>query len=494
MWDIVITIVMLIVLLLVLIGFHEAGHFAVAKLCNVYCAEFSIGFGPKLFSLKRKKGETAFTVRALPLGGYVSMYGEEGELEGEEATKIPKERSLEGVGKLKKCAILLAGVFVNFLLTFVFCYAYALCFPDYSIIAAPSTTPELSYQGGYLTRTYFKGIEGGLVETKTPVGVLTLEQDANGQYYVEGEDFPFYAGIALSQPPEPDIAQVGGYIFDTETTINGEDYVTLFLASTLTGESDLTDSLVFYPAISLGEARERKSEYVAGSHGAIPDMLTLSDEELSLVGITSYPDLRQGPYVLENGDEVAFHINTLSRSEVEDFEGNVAFVLDTSTLVRHEVSLTAVPMGEEFVLSGSGLTLKPLEVWYSFSERMGNGTNLWCNLWANMGAGLYAIFTGNIGSLSGPIGIGAALGSIAQTSGWAYSFFYLGALVSLNLAIINLFPFPGLDGWQLVTTAYEAVTRRKIKEKTKNIVSYIGLGLLLVLAVYIMVMDVLRLV
>ena len=59
----------------VLIAVHELGHFLAAKLSGVQVNEFSIGMGPKL--LKKKKGETQYTLRLLPIGGYVSMEGED---------------------------------------------------------------------------------------------------------------------------------------------------------------------------------------------------------------------------------------------------------------------------------------------------------------------------------------------------------------------------------------------------------------------------------
>ena len=70
-------ILLFIVCLSVLIAIHELGHLAAAKAFKVYCFEYSLGFGPKLFSKKRKNGETAFSVRAIPFGGFVSMYGED---------------------------------------------------------------------------------------------------------------------------------------------------------------------------------------------------------------------------------------------------------------------------------------------------------------------------------------------------------------------------------------------------------------------------------
>ena len=72
------TIITIIVFLLILgsiIIIHELGHFFAAKIFGVYCAHFSIGFGPKIWSKKGK--ETEYEIRALPFGGFVSMAGEE---------------------------------------------------------------------------------------------------------------------------------------------------------------------------------------------------------------------------------------------------------------------------------------------------------------------------------------------------------------------------------------------------------------------------------
>ena len=90
-------------MLLVLVIPHEWGHLIVAKLCGVKVNEFSVGMGPLLF--KRQKGETQYSVRLLPLGGYCQLEGEE------EAVDDP--RSYSSKTPLQKIAILLAGVTMN---------------------------------------------------------------------------------------------------------------------------------------------------------------------------------------------------------------------------------------------------------------------------------------------------------------------------------------------------------------------------------------------
>ena len=64
-----INIVVFILILGIVVLIHELGHFITAKSFGVYCSEFSIGMGPKIFS--RKKGETEYEIRALPIGGFV---------------------------------------------------------------------------------------------------------------------------------------------------------------------------------------------------------------------------------------------------------------------------------------------------------------------------------------------------------------------------------------------------------------------------------------
>ena len=61
----------------VLVLIHELGHFLTAKLFGVYCREFSIGMGPLIAKFKKAGGETQFSLRAIPIGGFVSMVGED---------------------------------------------------------------------------------------------------------------------------------------------------------------------------------------------------------------------------------------------------------------------------------------------------------------------------------------------------------------------------------------------------------------------------------
>lgn len=124
----VIVFIVFILVLGFLISIHEFGHFIVAKHFGVYCGQFSIGMGPKIWS--KKIGETNYELRALPIGGFVTMAGEADQEDNEEMKDVPFERTLKGIATWKQVAVFLAGVFMNFVSAFIIIVAvYALCVP-----------------------------------------------------------------------------------------------------------------------------------------------------------------------------------------------------------------------------------------------------------------------------------------------------------------------------------------------------------------------------
>ena len=93
----------------VLIIIHELGHFAAAKACGVRVEEFAVGMGPAIF--KKQKGETTYSLRCIPFGGFCAMTGED------EESKDP--RAFTNQAAWKRVIILAAGSFMNFVLGFV---------------------------------------------------------------------------------------------------------------------------------------------------------------------------------------------------------------------------------------------------------------------------------------------------------------------------------------------------------------------------------------
>ena len=115
-----------ILILGAIVAVHEFGHFIFAKLANVYVYEFSIGMGKKIFGKKKKDQETEFCIRAVPLGGYVMIAGEDVEDED-----IPKNRQMCNKNFIQRFLILFAGPFNNFLFAFIILFLSAIFFDDY---------------------------------------------------------------------------------------------------------------------------------------------------------------------------------------------------------------------------------------------------------------------------------------------------------------------------------------------------------------------------
>lgn len=113
-----INIIFFVLALSLIISIHELGHLITAKMFGVYCYEYSIGMGPKIFSKKFK--ETIFSIRAIPFGGYVAMAGENDDSAHRyDVDDIPHHRTLIGISKPKRVIIMLAGIFMNFVLAYV---------------------------------------------------------------------------------------------------------------------------------------------------------------------------------------------------------------------------------------------------------------------------------------------------------------------------------------------------------------------------------------
>ena len=142
----IVTLIYFIFIMGIIILVHEFGHFIFSKMFGVYVYEFSIGMGPKIWGTKEKKGKTPFNIRAIPIGGYVSLAGEDAE--SEEDKKIPDKQKLYKKPKLQRFVILIAGIFNNFLLAIfvLFLIGIAVTVPWFSITvgAIPSGSTTLA--------------------------------------------------------------------------------------------------------------------------------------------------------------------------------------------------------------------------------------------------------------------------------------------------------------------------------------------------------------
>ena len=144
------TLIYFILVLGITILIHEFGHFIFAKKAGVYCYEFSIGMGPRLFKWKRKNDETEYSIRLFPIGGYVAMAGESTEVD----PNVPKSKHLQNKTWWQRFSIMFAGVFFNYLLAVLCFFIFALKF------GAPTNVPYVkSTEEGF--SAYEKGVPIG---------------------------------------------------------------------------------------------------------------------------------------------------------------------------------------------------------------------------------------------------------------------------------------------------------------------------------------------
>lgn len=180
MISIIINAIKIIFLLGFLVTIHEGGHFLVAKLCKVKVNEFSIGFGKKIW--KKQGKETLYSIRMIPLGGFVQMEGESEESED--------SRAFSNVSILKRIGIVSAGAIVNILfgilVYFLLVSIVGLQFAD----PAKDTILNRIYYGGINTGEFIVSIfdsvkmlftNGVSVEQMTgPVGISQIVVQATG--------------------------------------------------------------------------------------------------------------------------------------------------------------------------------------------------------------------------------------------------------------------------------------------------------------------------
>lgn len=107
---------------------------------------------------------------------------------------------------------------------------------------------------------------------------------------------------------------------------------------------------------------------------------------------------------------------------------------------------------------------------------------------------LIGLFTGRFGikQVSGPIGVTGAMVEVAKYG--PRNFFYLVAVISMNLGVFNLLPIPALDGGTLLMTAIEMIFKKKIPKKIEDIIKLVGFGLLITLIIFVSVKDIFNLI
>ena len=517
-----------IVCLSTLIMVHEAGHLITAKIFNVYCFEYAIGFGPKLFSFKRKKGETFFSLRAIPFGGFVSMYGEEATIP--EGMEIPKERSLLSKKKWQRAIIYVAGVTMNFILALTIFFVYEIAFPTYtariahvtvkkdSIAAAAGLkskdylySPTLSYDKEnyfvfYDDSTQIEYGDSSVVTAYFGYNYysMTLKDTSVANKSVAFEVLTF--GNIDSTYPAFDWNTVLTGDFSGEVVDNGE--ITGYLRASKATPNKEGKNIVSY-TIKMGLTEnyldDGEDKLLIAETTVTPDQykqfkLVPMGSEITLVGDMTTIDSKNKMVVTEFEMPYPNLVTNLLTSK-KSGQIPVKILLNTYVLDENTPSGRGVahPFAEMELESKSnryalpkdfGLSMQLDQGWNGFGKAVKYTFTDFGYSASAIFRGLGSLFTSKEGweNVGGIIAIGVSTTQVLEQNGFGTFLFYWG-LISVNLGIVNLFPFPGLDGWQLLVVAVEGIFRKEIPAKVKNIISIVGVAILFALMVLILIKD-----
>ncbi len=366
------TLFLFLIILAVLVLVHEAGHFIAARACGIRVDEFGLGFPPRLFSWKR--GETRYSVNLIPFGGFVKIFGEDGEVPNADVAESAEPfgtRNFARKPRALQAFVLVAGIIGNFLLAFVL-----LSLGFMSGMPAPVDG------------------EWGLPVTNAALTIVEVLPDspADRAGLRAGDKIVSLAyGGHLLTAPSPDAASA--FIADTQN-------------ETIALSVERREEPLIFSITPMREVVEGRQAI-----GVAMDML----------GIVQLPLHRA---VLEGAKATVF-------LSAETARALVVFIKD--------------------------------------------------------------VFTGNadLQNLAGPVGIAGLVGQ-ARAEGAAH-ILSLTALISINLALINLIPFPALDGGRLLFVAIEAVRRKPIPARFAQTANAAGFILLLLFIVFVTYHDISRL-
>ena len=167
------TLLIFILILGAIIFVHELGHFLFAKMMGVYVYEFSLGMGPRIFCKKGKNKETDYCIRAIPIGGFVQLAGEE----VEDDKKVPKDRKLQAKKPWQRFLIMFFGAGFNFIFAILVLFFLAIFCgsASYKPIISDVEKGYPAYEEGMRKGDYVKEINGHKISTMDDMSIyLTL--------------------------------------------------------------------------------------------------------------------------------------------------------------------------------------------------------------------------------------------------------------------------------------------------------------------------------
>ncbi|RLQ95710.1 RIP metalloprotease RseP [Falsibacillus albus] len=415
------TVIAFIVIFGALVFFHELGHFVFAKRAGILCREFAIGFGPKVFSAKR--GETTYTIRLLPIGGFVRMAGEDPEMvELKPGHRVGLVQNHDGL--VEKIVLNNREKYNNLLVVEV---------------------EHADLEKELIIRGYEDDDEEEVLKTFRLSKEAVMIEDQ-----VETQIAPWDRQFASKTLGQRAMAIFAGPMMNFILAF------VVFVIIALFQGIPVNDPV-------LGKISPDGAAHEAGLHKG--------DTVLSIEGaeISSWSDVvdvvRKHP-----GDELTF---TVER--------------DNKTIDIPVTPKLTEADGGKIGLIGvmSPVEKSPIKsIGYGFKE-----TYSWTvEIFHMLGKLLTGQFS--INALSGPVGIYVSTETVAKSG-----VFYLmkwGAILSINLGIMNLLPIPALDGGRLMFFVAEALRGKPIDRHKEGLVHFIGFALLMVLMLIVTWNDIQR--
>ncbi len=447
------TLLAFIVAIVVLVVFHELGHYWVARLCNVKVLRFSLGFGKVIYSKRFAGGETEWVVSMIPLGGYVKMLDErEGEVPEQEL-----ERAFNRQSVLRRMAIVVAGPVANLLLAIVFYWAlFIYGVPGVKPIlgAVPPQTAAASAQlraeeaivsiNGQATPSWqevrwilldlvLQHREASL-ELKTTEGVAVfrvLEMNGLSPADLDG-DFLKKLGLQPYQPPiTPVIDKLVEGGAAQRAGLQTNDKILRVNGQAITEWDDFVEVVRASPSVALKVELDRVGSVLALT--VTPDAVNDADKKIGRIGAA--PKINRADYEALLTEVHYPPLAALSEATKKTWETSIVSLKMMWKMVMGEVSLK---------------------------------------------------------NLSGPITIADYAGQSAQIGLGAYVSFL--ALISISLGVLNLLPIPLLDGGHLLYYAIELLKGSPVSERLWEAGQTVGIALLVTMMAFAMYNDISRLI
>lgn len=425
---------LLILLLMVLI--HEAGHYTVAKIFGFTIEEFSVGFGPKIFSKRRKNGEL-FSLRMLPLGGYCAFLGEDEETEEDRqkaaASKRRKKKSNDSDANADATAENNASVDNN----------------------SQSQSVDKTEQEDLLSFVMRKNAEEEYEKRERIDAELSAESVEEQKPIRLDKDGNPAKTFNQQKPYKRILVLLGGVVFNFLSAII---FSLIYIWS------------VGYPAPVVTEIYNNDAGVPYNAEFNVGDViLSVDGKDVSVMKtfneLVADVDAEKEIVieVLRDGETVEIHAAKKSINAIDD-DGNPYTYIGFGFLSQNE-----------YIGRNAGSAFKYC-VPYTFKLS-----------WSILGS-FGELLTGKvpITSVSGPIG---SINTMAQLSiaNWRNILILLPLLAS-NLAIFNLLPFPALDGARIVFTIVEWIRGKPMNRKVEGMIHFVGM---VVLLLFVLIVDIL---